>query len=113
MIQFDRNLRAFFLHLFEHDEFQAAFRAAYRSAREEGGALSDVRALVASLTEPIAASAARDIEIWSDARRFGVPGPWPACAFWECCHPADGQNATSAQAHLVEYLEDRIAWMDE
>ena len=113
VIQFDRNLRAFFLHLFEHAEFQAAFRAAYRSAREEGGALSDVRALVASLTEPIAASAARDIEIWSDARRFGVPGPWPACAFWECCHPADGQNATSAQAHLVEYLEDRIAWMDE
>ena len=102
------NIRQFFLNLWQHPQFRAHFLDAWREASGPGSVLSEggsqIRALVDDIFAPIAASAARDIELWKHTERCGI---------FKCCHPQDTQNATSSVQHLKEYVADRVRWIEQ
>ena len=123
---FGRNLRQFYLNLWQQHSFRTRFRSAWLAARgyynaatfkESGNTNELMNHLVATTPmkwsivngwledqgEAIDARATHDLKLWANTSR---------AAFFSICHPENNRNFTNAFTNLQDWVHRRMNWMD-
>jgi len=102
-IDFGKNRRQLFAHIWRHKGFRTEFANMWREARR--GPLSD-SALQGGIDERdhmIRKAAEHDLRIWEHTQR---------CAVFDCCDPAASKSFQASITNLKTYLVGRAHWID-